>query len=200
MREEFGRIAQTVGHAISHVISHVIGRAIGRATMALFLTFALAACSTPINLGGVLPGGGAQGDGEAPQVAAAPGTVAFEPIVGLPQSLALPLAQQLSTEAGARNLTIVPRETATAAVRAKGSFNAETVGNETVITYVWDLFDANGNRKSRFGGERRVEDTATDPWSVVGDQELGAIAARTIDEILQVMGRVPVSTTAQTSQ
>jgi hypothetical protein len=100
-----------------------------------------------------------KGDGETPQVAAAPGTVAFEPIVGLPQSLALPLAQQLSTEAGARNLTIVPRETAsTAAVRAKGSFNAETVGEETVITYVWDLFDANGNRKSRFGGERRVQD------------------------------------------
>jgi hypothetical protein len=167
---------------------------------ALVLGFAVAACSTPINLGNIIPGGNSEGDGETPQVVAAPGTVAFEPIVGLPQGLALPLAQQLSTEAGARNLTIVPRETATAAVRAKGSFNAETVGQETVVTYVWDLFDANGNRKSRFGGERRVGSTASDPWSVVGDQELGAIASRTIDEILQVMGRVPVSTSAPTSQ
>ncbi|MEM8877581.1 MAG: hypothetical protein AAGD23_06880 [Pseudomonadota bacterium] len=171
-----------------------------RALAALILVGFVAACSTPINLGNIVPGGNSEGDSETASVVAAPGTVAFEPIVGLPQGLALPLAQQLSTEAGARNLTIVPRETATAAVRAKGSFNAETVGQETVVTYVWDLFDANGNRKSRFGGERRVGSTATDPWTVVGDQELGAIASRTIDEILQVMGRVPVSTSAQTSQ
>lgn len=170
-----------------------------RAFATFVLACAVAACSTPINLGNVIPGN-SEGGGDTPQVVAAPGTVAFEPIVGLPQGLALPLAQQLSTEAGARNLTIVPRETATAAVRAKGSFNAETIGQETVITYVWDLFDANGNRKSRFGGERRVGSTADDPWSVVGDQELGAIASRTIDEILQVMGRVPVSTRAQASQ
>lgn len=165
-------------------------RSLGLA-LAVVASLGFAGCTTPVNLGNILPGGDDENSETAQEIAATPNTVTFEPIQGMPESIAGPFAAQLSQEAASRQLRIVPPTDRTAAIRASGSFDAQRAGNETVITYLWDLKDPNGNQRSRFGGERRVRGTSSDPWSVVGDQEIGAMAVRVIEEIQRVNGTLP---------
>ncbi len=143
----------------------------------------LAACSTPINLGNVFPG-----SGSTTATPATAGTIAFEPVVGIPAALAGPLAAELTAAATGQRLTVVGRDDARAAHRAKGYFSAETIDTGTRITYVWDLFDAAGQRKTRFQGERIIDKRADDPWSTVDQEMLRAIARWTIDQIATATG------------
>lgn len=136
----------------------------------------LAACSTPVSLGNVF------GDDDArPQTT--PGSIAFEPVVGLPEALATTLAAELGTAAVGQRLLVVGREDPKAALRAKGYFTATTELSQTRIGYVWDLFDASGERKQRFEGQQVVGRIANDPWSVVDQQLLATIAQWTVSQI-----------------
>ncbi|MFN0264453.1 hypothetical protein ACKTEK_11300 [Tepidamorphus sp. 3E244] len=142
---------------------------------------ALIACSTPVRLGNVF------GDEDKAQKVTA-GSVAFEPVVGLPEQLATQLATELGTAAVGRRLTVVGRDDPKAALRAKGYFTATTELSQTRITYVWDLFDATGQRKKRFEDQQVVGRVANDPWSVVDAELLSAIAEATIAEIAVASG------------
>lgn len=138
----------------------------------------LAACSTPVNLGSVFS------DNEGAKAKTIPGSIAFEPVVGLPDALATSLAAELGTAAVERQLSVVGRDDPKAALRAKGYFTATTELSQTRIAYVWDLFDASGQRKQRFEGQQIVARIDPDPWSVVDQTLLRIIAQWTVNEIV----------------
>ncbi|MCC0053451.1 MAG: hypothetical protein H6884_05280 [Rhodobiaceae bacterium] len=138
----------------------------------------MAACSTPVSLGNVF------GDDSGKPPKTTPGSIAFEPVVGLPERLATPLAAELGTAAVERKLTVLGRDDSKAALRAKGYFTATAELSQTRITYVWDLFDAGGERKQRFEGQQIVGRVDADPWNVVDETLLRIIAQWTINEIV----------------
>lgn len=140
------------------------------------LCASLVACSAPVRLGNVF------GDDET-SAKVTPGSIAFEPVVGLPEDLATQLAAELGTAAVGQRLTVLGRDDPKAALRAKGYFTATTELSQTRITYVWDLFDANGQRKRRFEGVEVVGRVANDPWQVVDAEIVAKIAEMTVSQI-----------------
>ncbi|MCB1478164.1 MAG: hypothetical protein R3D43_02455 [Tepidamorphaceae bacterium] len=145
--------------------------------LAATASFALAGCSTPVSLGNVFS------SDEKPSGKVTPGSIAFEPVVGLPEDLATQLAGELGTAAVGQRLTVLGRDDPKAALRAKGYFTATTELSQTRVGYVWDLFDASGQRKQRFEGQQVVGRVANDPWSVVDSELLATIAEWTITQI-----------------
>lgn len=150
-----------------------------RLIVVICVACALSACSTRVNLGGMLGESGEQGQ-------QAVRSVAFEPVVGLPDTLSAQFAAELASAAVSNGLRVVSRDDKSAAIRAKGYFSAAPEGSGTRITYVWDLFEKDGDRTARFDSNRQITRTADDPWSVVTVDDLRAIAQWTIAEIAKV--------------
>ncbi|MCB1481501.1 MAG: hypothetical protein KDJ55_05920 [Rhodobiaceae bacterium] len=146
-------------------------------TFLAVVSLGLAGCSAPVRLGNVF------GGDETPAKNVTPGSIAFEPVVGLPENLATQLAAELGTAAVGQRLTVLGRDDPKAALRAKGYFTATTELSQTRIGYVWDLFDAAGQRKQRFEGQQVVGRIANDPWSVADSELLATIAEWTITQI-----------------
>jgi hypothetical protein len=84
--------------------------------------------------------------------AAGPRTVAFESIDGPPEALFRKLVAQLAQEANAHQIAMVSRE-APAQFRIRGYVAAHVQGRKTTITWVWDVYDADRERATRFAGE-----------------------------------------------
>jgi hypothetical protein len=107
----------------------------------------------------------------------------FAPVVGASVNAAGPLSRRLSQRAAERGLEIVAKVAGPTDFLVKGYMSAIGEGKETVVIYVWDIIGADGNRLHRIQGQERTDATAADPWSVVPDQTMEAIADRTIEEI-----------------
>jgi len=109
--------------------------------------------------------------------------LAFEPVVGIPEDRAAALATELGAGAAAENLPIVGRDKPDVRFRIKGYFNAIAAGNETRVSYIWDIFNAEGARVHRIAGSETVSAALPDPWSGVPDETLRDIARKTIEQL-----------------
>ena len=131
----------------------------------------------------------AAGCSTAPQapVAAAPThgpTVAFESIDGPPQSIFNRLVQDLGEEAVARQMAVVSRA-GSAQYRVRGYLAALVEGKRrtTVISWVWDVYDADQQRAVRISGEEPASGSGRGTWAAADDGVLRRIATTSMDQL-----------------
>jgi hypothetical protein len=118
-------------------------------------------------------------DGDQP--APADMALAFEPVVGIPEDRAAALATELGAGAASSDLPITGRDKPGVRFRIKGYFDAVAAGNETRVSYIWDIFNAEGIRVHRIAGTETVAAALPNPWSGVPDDTLKDIARKTVE-------------------
>jgi hypothetical protein len=108
-------------------------------------------------------------------------TVAFESIDGLPRGQFQKLVKALTEEADARQIAVVTRESS-ATFRARGYASAQMRGKQTMIAWVWDIYDADKQRAVRISGEEKATSTQRG-WPAADDATLKRIARDSIDQL-----------------
>jgi hypothetical protein len=108
-------------------------------------------------------------------------TVAFESIDGLPRGQFQKLVKALTDEAETRQIAVVTRESS-ATFRARGYAAAHLRGKETVITWVWDVYDADKQRAVRISGEEKGAGGQRG-WSAADEATLKRIAGDSIAQL-----------------
>jgi hypothetical protein len=114
-------------------------------------------------------------------------TVAFDRIDGLPPAVFDRYVRKLNDEAEAKRVPVVTRE-GFAPYRIKGYVSLWTRKREATISWVWEVFDSNGERVMRIAGDEKAGKAGRDPWQSVNDEVL-ARAARSGMEQLSVYFR-----------
>jgi hypothetical protein len=139
--------------------------------MLLLLGFCAAGCSSAPQ---------ASVAGAAPRGA----TVAFDSIDGPPQSIFNRLVQDLGDEAVARQMAVVSRQ-GSAQYRVRGYLAALVEGKRrtTVISWVWDVYDADQQRVVRLSGEEPASGSGRGTWAAADDGVLHRIATNSMDRL-----------------
>lgn len=110
-------------------------------------------------------------------------TVAFESIDGPPPAIFHKLVQKLNHEAQVQRVPVVSRETLTP-YRVRGYV---AVGIEkkkhTLISWVWDVYDAQERRSLRIAGEERAGLIGRDAWASANDDILNRIARKAMGQL-----------------
>lgn len=106
-------------------------------------------------------------------------TIAFESIDGPPPAVFRRLVQKLSDEAQARKVPMVTRE-GFAPYRVRGYLAAavEKKKKRTLISWVWDVYDAQQSRAFRISGDETVNAAPADAWTAVDDAIITKIAQK----------------------
>ncbi|QIB32772.1 hypothetical protein [Ancylobacter pratisalsi] len=138
---------------------------------ALLAALALGACQT--------------GEGSRPLASAdiTTGTkpIAFESIDGPPEAVFNKLVASLATEADARRIRVVSRES-DPVYRVRGYLAASVENGKGTVDWVWDVFDADRQRVLRVAGAENVG-PGKDVWKEVDGDTVNRIAAQSLDEI-----------------
>jgi hypothetical protein len=116
-------------------------------------------------------------------------TIAFDRVDGLPPAVFDRYVRKLNVEAEARNVPVVTRE-GFAPYRIKGYAAVWTRGRQATMSWVWEVFDSNGERAIRLTGDEKAGSAGRDAWQAVNDEVL-ARAARSGMEQLAVYFRGP---------
>jgi hypothetical protein len=119
---------------------------------------------------------------------------AFAPITGAPAELLMELSDELSQDAATRSLVLVPYGDAAADYSIKGYLSAVGGSSGTVLVYVWDIVDRDGNRLHRLSGQESSNQSAPDPWLGVTSNTLELVAQRTIDGLAAWVSQQAVGT------
>ena len=121
-------------------------------------------------------------------------TVALASLDGVPEAVSQRFDRAFAAEATAREITIVEPSTARYLVRGYLSAATSEAGTGTDLTYVYDIFDADDQRRVN-----RVTDTLTvpasglEPWSSVDDKALTSLADRSADRLAAALAATPVA-------
>ena len=145
-------------------------RRLGPTVAALLAAFALTACQT--------------GDGSKPVAGISSSgskSIAFESIDGPPQPVFNKLVASLTTEADARQVQVVSRES-DAAYRVRGYLAASVEGGNGSVDWAWEVFDKDRERVLRVAGVEPVG-KGKDVWGGLDDAMVSRIAAQSLDEI-----------------
>lgn len=137
------------------------------AAASLMLAAALGGCAgggTSVSNSYAMAGGGGSGP-----------TVAFESIDGPPPQVFDRMVSILDSESKLRNLSIVSREGG-ASYRVRSYLQAQVVRGRTMISWVWDVYDANQQRALRLSGEEPAGKPGRDAWAAADDLILRKIA------------------------
>jgi hypothetical protein len=102
-------------------------------------------------------------------------TVAFESIDGPPPQVFDRMVGVLDSESKLRNLSIVSREGG-ASYRVRSYLSAQIVRGQTMISWVWDVYDGNQQRALRLSGEEAAGKAGRDAWAAADDLILRKIA------------------------
>lgn len=116
-------------------------------------------------------------------------TIAFDRIDGLPPAVFDRYVRKLNDEAEAKRVPVVTRE-GFAPYRIKGYVSLWTRKREATMSWVWEVFDAEGQRVMRISGDEKVGTASRDAWQTVNDEVL-ARAARSGMEQLAIYFRGP---------
>ena len=110
--------------------------------------------------------------------------VAFESVDGPPQLIFQKLVQKLSEQADALAVAVTTREAATPyRVRAYVATGQEA-GQANILSWVWDVYDAQGARVHRISGEEKVaSQNAGDIWGSAGDDVLTSLARKGMTQL-----------------
>lgn len=128
----------------------------------------------------------------APSLASREIAIAFESIDGPPPEVFRRYVQKLSDEAQARQVPMVTRE-GFAAFRVRGYLAAgvERKKKRTLISWVWDVYDAQQSRAFRIAGEEAVPGAAGDVWASVDDATLARIAQKGMTQLADYLRNPP---------
>lgn len=116
-------------------------------------------------------------------------TVALASFTGGPQDLDDRFAAIFADAAKRGDISVADPDNANYLVR--GYLNARPEGDATAVAYVLDIFDAKKQRAQRVENEIIVKAQAADPWSVVDDSVLAAVASKSADDLAAVMTNTP---------
>lgn len=154
-------------------------------TAVLLAALALGACQTN---GGSKPVA-------ATSISSGTKTIAFESIDGPPEPVFDRLVADLTTEAKARQLPVVSRQSQ-AAYRVRGYLAASIENGKGEVDWVWDVFDADRDRVLRVAGTEKVG-PGKDVWNRLDDATVQRIAAQSLDEIAtRLSGGTPKASAA----
>jgi hypothetical protein len=117
-------------------------------------------------------------------------TVAFESIDGPPPQVFDRMVGVLDSESKLRNLLIVSREGG-AAYRVRSYLSAQIVRGKTVISWVWDVYDANQQRALRLSGEEPGGKAGRDAWGAADDLVLRKIAQAGLSGLTTMINGAP---------
>jgi hypothetical protein len=152
------------------------------ATLALLL----AACSSALIPAGpgppMIPLKQARGLGAAP-IQGAKVKFALTTVTGMPGRLQIAFDESIKKFAASRNLTLVAYGDNTATYRVQGYVSAVGDVNRVLVVYVWDIYDASGNRIHRLSGQEPTGGGGADPWTAVNVQVIDDAARQTIDAL-----------------
>ena len=97
-------------------------------------------------------------------------------VLGAPETVGTPLLTQMQVSAAARNLPLTAGPAVTGGRNISGYLSAVTETDGTTLSYVWDVFDAGGNRIHRVEGSEKSPERPSDPWIAADEAVLGRIA------------------------
>jgi hypothetical protein len=119
-------------------------------------------------------------------------TVAFESIDGPPSTIFNRLVQDLGEEASARQVAVVSRE-GPAQYRVRGYLAAVVQGKRrnTIITWVWDIYDADQQRALRISGEVPAGGSGGGTWAAADDGVVRRIATSSMDQLAAFLAAPP---------
>jgi hypothetical protein len=148
-------------------------------------------------LGGCASGGAAASGAFASASFATAGdtpTIAFESIDGPPPQVFDRMVSVLDSETKLRSLQIVSRENP-AAYRVRGYLSAQIVRGQTMIAWVWDVYDRDQQRALRLSGEEPAgkagRDALRDPWAAADDLVLRKIAQAGLSGLASMIQGTP---------
>ena len=133
-----------------------------------------------------------------PGVSPAGATVAVASISGAPGGLDDKYQAMLAAFAKRGNVSLADAGSANYLVRAYLSAYPEG-DTATAVAYVLDVFDAGKRRTQRVEDEVVVRGTAPDPWSLVSDDVLAAVAQKSAADLAAVMTNTPEAIAASTA-
>lgn len=128
-------------------------------------------------------------------------TVAFESIDGPPPRQFQTLVRNLNEEAQNRRLAVLSRENASV-YRVRGYLAARVSKDETIVSWVWDVFDRDEQRTLRIAGEENAKSRPRDAWSAADDAMMQRIARTSMDQLaafLNATGAPPAVPAAEES-
>ena len=109
-------------------------------------------------------------------------TVAFDSLDGLPPGQFQKLVQNLNEEAQSRRLAVTSREQPSA-YRVRGYLAVKVTKRQTIVSWVWDVFDQEEQRTLRISGEENAKIRHRDVWAVADDAMLRRIAHSSMDQL-----------------
>jgi hypothetical protein len=150
-------------------VAGILARGLGVALGVGALALSVAGCATDGRHAGAAPGG-------------AGASVAFESIDGPPPEVFKTLVARLNEEANARQVPVVTRE-GYARYRVRGYVAASVVKKQTVLSWVWDVYDGETRRAARLAGEEKAGAAGRDAWSAANDAVLARIARSGMEQL-----------------
>lgn len=122
-------------------------------------------------------------------------SVAFESIDGAPPVVFQKLVQKLNDEAESRQMPVVTRE-GYAPYRIRGYVAASVVKKQTVVSWVWDVYDGETRRVARLTGEEKAGLAGSDAWNAANNDAVLARVARSGMEQLAAFLGAPMAAPA----
>ena len=140
-----------------------------RIAVSIALALSVAACNTTGQQAGGLQAGQRT-------------TIAFESIDGPPPAVFQRLVRKLSDEAEARQVPVVTRE-GFAPYRIRGYVAVGIRRRQTILAWVWDVYDAQAGRALRLSGEEKAGPAGRDAWQAINDEVLGRVARSGMEQL-----------------
>lgn len=132
-----------------------------------------------------------------PGISPAGATVAVVSFAGMPDALRDRFSQAFDAAAKTQDIAMVASG---ADYLVRVYLNAVPEEEGTAVTYVLDVFDAKKHRTQRVSDEIFVQTKTADPWSVVDDRILTALAAKSAAGLAAVMTNTPQAIAAARTQ
>ena len=112
----------------------------------------------------------------------------FDPIVGATVDVATPLTERLAQRARARGIKLAGNTDPSTTHVLKGYFSTLNEGGRITVIYVWDVYDAAGNRLHRINGQQKAPAGGGEGWAAVPPATMQTIADSTIDQLASWLG------------
>lgn len=137
--------------------------------LALFSVLLLAGCATT-------------GNDAAPYAVAdiGPVSLSLADLPDTPSRVESAFYSAFATEAPRRGVPFAPGTSGTIIVRGYLSVAGSASG--TLLIYVFDFEDKDGNRLIRIGGQASSQTATTDPWEAVDNALIGGVVTRVLDD------------------
>jgi hypothetical protein len=115
--------------------------------------------------------------------------IAFAPVTGAPSDPVARLNVAIREEAAKRSIVVVQPGDPNADYTLQGYLSAVGGPSGTVLVFVWDIADRNGQRVHRVSGQESSTKGAPDPWAAVDAETLRIVALRTVDAFAAWLSR-----------